>query len=57
MGKRMAMVPTGPIPGRTPISVPIKTPRKQKVRLRGCRTTFKPAIRLLKKSKSQHLLT
>jgi hypothetical protein len=32
-GKRMAIVPTGPIPGRTPINVPMKTPIKQNRRL------------------------
>jgi hypothetical protein len=29
MGRRMEMVATGPIPGRTPIRVPRRTPRKQ----------------------------
>jgi hypothetical protein len=29
MGKRMDMVATGPMPGRTPMSVPRRTPRKQ----------------------------
>jgi hypothetical protein len=28
-GRRSDIVPTGPIPGRTPINVPIKTPAKQ----------------------------
>jgi hypothetical protein len=34
-GKRMERVATGPIPGRTPIKVPIRTPTKQKNRLSG----------------------
>jgi hypothetical protein len=29
MGKRRDIVPTGPMPGRTPIRVPVKTPMKQ----------------------------
>jgi hypothetical protein len=28
-GRSIEMVPTGPIPGRTPIRVPMKTPIKQ----------------------------
>jgi hypothetical protein len=28
-GKRMAMVPAGPIPGKTPMKVPIRVPIKQ----------------------------
>jgi hypothetical protein len=28
-GKSMAIVPIGPIPGRTPINVPTNTPTKQ----------------------------
>jgi hypothetical protein len=32
-GRRREMVATGPIPGRTPIRVPINTPKKQKKRL------------------------
>jgi hypothetical protein len=29
IGSSIAMVTSGPIPGRTPMSVPRKTPRKQ----------------------------
>jgi len=32
-GKSIEIVPTGPIPGRTPIRVPINTPAKQYNRL------------------------
>lgn len=42
IGKRIDMVPTGPIPGKTPISVPINTPMKQDKRLAGVRATEKP---------------
>jgi len=45
-GKRMDMAPTGPIPGSTPTSVPINTPRKQKKILAGCSPTEKPYMRL-----------
>jgi len=41
-GNRMAIAPTGPIPGRTPIRVPNKAPKKQDIRLMGCRATEKP---------------
>jgi hypothetical protein len=34
-GRSMEMVATGPTPGRTPISVPTKTPIKQYKRLIG----------------------
>jgi hypothetical protein len=32
IGRRIAIVPTGPIPGRTPINVPRNTPTRQKKR-------------------------
>jgi len=35
IGRRMLIVPEGPIPGRTPIRVPINTPTKQYKRLIG----------------------
>jgi hypothetical protein len=47
-GKRMEMVATGPIPGRTPIRVPINTPKKQKRRFVGIKATLKPRSRLSK---------
>jgi len=34
-GKRIDIAPTGPIPGRTPINVPNKTPIKQNSILAG----------------------
>jgi hypothetical protein len=34
-GKRILIVAEGPTPGRTPISVPIKTPTKQNRRFTG----------------------
>jgi hypothetical protein len=42
MGSKMDMVATGPRPGRTPISVPMKTPTKQAKRLFGSKLTEKP---------------
>ena len=33
--RRMAMAPTGPIPGRTPMRVPRSVPKKQKSKLSG----------------------
>jgi hypothetical protein len=42
VGSRRDMAPTGPMPGRTPISVPMKTPIKQYRRLTGMRETEKP---------------
>ncbi len=44
------MVPTGPIPGRTPIKVPTKHPRKQNMRFVGWKATLNPVIMLPKKS-------
>ena len=44
------MVPTGPIPGNTPISVPMNTPMKQKTRFIGSSATLNPVIMLAKKS-------
>jgi len=45
-GKRMDIAPTGPIPGSTPTSVPIKTPMKQKKILLGSSPIEKPYMRL-----------
>jgi hypothetical protein len=47
-GKRREIVAVGPIPGNTPMRVPIRTPRKQKKRLIGLKATPKPRKRLLK---------
>jgi hypothetical protein len=41
-GRRSAIAPTGPMPGRMPTMVPIRTPRKQAKRLVGCSATAKP---------------
>src|SRR5690606_15311077 len=42
MGRSMAMVGTGPIPGRTPISVPSRQPRRQYARFSSVRATETP---------------
>src|SRR5690606_15373093 len=42
MGRSMAMVGTGPIPGRTPISVPSRQPRRQYARFSSVRATENP---------------
>jgi hypothetical protein len=42
MGRRIAIAPAGPIPGRTPMSVPRNTPTKQKRRFIGVVATWKP---------------
>jgi hypothetical protein len=47
-GRRREMVATGPIPGRTPIRVPINTPKKQKKRLWRLEATLKPRARWLR---------
>lgn len=41
-GIRIEMVPTGPIPGRTPIRVPINTPIKQYNKLVTVKATCNP---------------
>jgi len=41
-GKSIDIVATGPIPGSTPISVPMKTPAKHAKRFRGSALTAKP---------------
>src|SRR5829696_865250 len=47
MGRSMAMVAIGPTPGSTPMSVPTRTPRKQRARLVNEKATPKPSARLL----------
>jgi hypothetical protein len=47
-GNKREMVATGPIPGSTPIRVPINTPRKQKKRLVRLKATLKPRVKLFK---------
>jgi len=44
MGNRREMVATGPIPGRTPIKVPIRTPKKQNKRLVKVKATPNPRL-------------
>jgi hypothetical protein len=41
-GKSMAIAPTGPIPGRTPMRVPNNAPKKQDSKLIGWNPTEKP---------------
>jgi hypothetical protein len=41
-GRRIAIAPTGPIPGKTPTRVPNKEPKKQKKRFSGCRAIENP---------------
>src|SRR5262249_6475004 len=45
-GSSMAMVAIGPMPGRTPISVPISAPASAKNRLAGVSATPNPVTRL-----------
>ena len=49
IGKRRDMVPVGPIPGRTPIKVPMNTPTKQYAKLEIEKATLNPNIRCSKK--------
>src|SRR5512138_3350157 len=54
IGRSMAMVAVGPMPGSTPTSVPSRQPRKQKAMLCGCSATDRPSPRLAIKSISAH---
>src|SRR5215471_6939146 len=49
-GSSKDIVATGPIPGRTPMSVPTNTPTKHARRLPGARVTVKPYARLARRS-------
>ena len=49
-GSSSATVSAGPMPGRTPTSVPRKTPSRAQSRFSGVRATLNPSIRLLKES-------
>ena len=51
MGMRIATAFITPRPGRTPVTVPMKTPKRQYRKLAGERATVKPYMRLLKISK------
>jgi hypothetical protein len=44
-GMRIAIVATGPMPGRTPIRVPIDTPMKQARRLVDVKAVPNPKMR------------
>ena len=45
-GSNIAIVAIGPMPGRTPINVPIRQPNRQNRRLSGVAATPKPIARL-----------
>src|SRR3972149_11860576 len=45
-GSSSDIVPTGPMPGRTPMRVPTNTPTKQTNRLAGCSATWRPSAML-----------
>ena len=47
-GSSMAMVATGPRPGKTPTAVPTKTPIRQYIRFVSVSAVSKPRARLLK---------
>src|SRR4029077_8128360 len=49
-GNSIAMVAIGPMPGRTPINVPISAPASAKNRFAGVSATPKPTTRLLSSS-------
>src|SRR5688572_18887078 len=49
-GSSIAMAASGPMPGSTPIIVPMKTPMKQYVRFSSESATLKPRYRLGKSS-------
>jgi hypothetical protein len=50
IGKSIAIAPAGPIPGRTPMSVPKRTPIKQYNKLARENATWHPKERCSKKS-------
>src|SRR6516164_1988793 len=56
IGNRIAMVPSGPMPGSTPISVPTDTPIRQYSRFCHDSATPKPKIRLWKSSIGRYRL-
>src|SRR5687768_2254012 len=51
-GSSIAIAASGPMPGRTPITVPTRTPMKQYVRFSSESATLKPRARLGKSSAS-----
>src|SRR5688500_10227521 len=50
IGNSMAMVAVAPMPGRTPIRVPSRTPIRQKPMLARVEAVAKPSARLLRRS-------
>ena len=50
IGSNMAIVATGPTPGKTPISVPTSAPMRQNNMFIGESATEKPCARLRKRS-------
>jgi hypothetical protein len=44
-GNNNDMAPTGPMPGKTPMRVPINTPIKQYNKFKGCSAMLKPSPR------------
>ena len=45
IGSNIAIVATGPMPGKTPISVPRKQPMKQYIKFCQVSATLKPRLR------------
>jgi hypothetical protein len=43
-GSKMAIVPVGPNPGRTPIMVPTRQPKNATIILRGVKATLRPKM-------------
>src|ERR1044072_7553471 len=52
-GSSSAIAGIGPMPGSTPMAVPITTPLRQKSRLLGCRAVESPIRRLSNSSMSE----
>src|SRR4051794_40167769 len=54
IGSSMAIVATGPMPGRTPISVPTMQPTSAYSKFWKLRATLRPSVRLFSRSISPH---
>src|SRR6185503_21222321 len=50
IGRSIAIVASGPMPGSTPISVPTSVPMRHSIRLVGVAATEKPCARLTNRS-------
>jgi hypothetical protein len=50
IGRSIAIVAVGPMPGRTPTSVPSTTPMRQKRRFSGVRAVANPSARFSRRS-------